>query len=506
MDPLREAAQRDGMGPAVEGTGAGRGPDGAPRAVSWCWAELDRKADRVALRLAEAGVGPGQAVAMLLPPSPEAVLLLHAVPRVGAIVVPLHPGRPIPELRRALSAVGRPRLLLAPGEKVDALRQQWPEVASVAVEEVAPVGGSPGDVHDPDPADPTLRRALPEPVADTPVAVLLTSGSTGSPRAVPLTHGNLTASAQGAAQRLRLDPLDVWLATLSPAHVGGLALMHRAAVVGCPVLTRPRFDAQEFLELADQGAFTHASVVPTMLLHLLELRGDDAAPRGLRCLLVGGARTPTELLGRALVRRWPVALTYGLTEATSQVATAPPELVRRKPGTVGPPLPGVGVALGERDASGTGEILVRGPTVALLPPGNRTPSVRMDAAGWLHTGDLGRLDEDGDLWITGRLSDRIVSGGVTVDPAEVEEVLGGHPAVGEVAVVGLSDPEWGERVVAALTARDPGHPPMAAELDAWCRERLGPGKRPRTFRILEGFPRNPNGKVDRRALRSLLAE
>ena len=211
-------------------------------------------------------------------------------------------------------------------------------------------------------------------------------------------------------------------------------------------------------------------------------------PDSLRCLLIGGAHAKTELLEEALALGLPLALTYGLTEATSQVATAPPGLVASKPGTVGRPLPGVDLRI-----SGTGEILVRGPTVA---PGLEAED------GWLHTGDLGHVDGEGDLWVTGRLIHRIISGGVNVDPAEVEAVLRTHPGLEEVAVVGVPDPKWGERVVAALVP-DGKTEDLPHQLDRIAKAVLSPAKRPRDYRFLEALPRNVNGKVDRARIRSL---
>ena len=504
MDPLREAARRDPDGPAVAGPSATTGQE-----IRWSWAEVDQRADQTALRLAEAGVRPGDGVAVLLPPSPEAVVFLHSLPRAGALFLPLNTRWTSHELRRGLEAVPRPRLLVVAGDRVSGFRREFPHLGTVAMEEVVDSGSADAldDVDAPD--DPTLRASLPEPGADTPIAVVLTSGSTGSPRAVPLTHGNLMASARGAAERLRLGPADTWLASLAPAQVGGLALLHRAAVVGCAVITRPTFQPEAFLELAQAGEISHASLVPVMLRRVLEVAGDEPAPRGLRCLLLGGAPTPPSLLERALQRRWPVALTYGLTEASSQVATAPPDRVREKPGCVGRPLAGVQVAVRRPDASGVGEVLVRGATVAPLPPAGSAgddpddapAAVHVDRSGWLRTGDLGRLDGEGDLWITGRASDRIVSGGVTVEPAEVEEVLLRHPGVAQAAVIGVPDPEWGERVVGAVVPADHLDPPAEADLLAHARERLAPGKRPRALRVVRELPRNANGKVDRRALR-----
>lgn len=479
-------------------TAAGEG------SVSWSWSELDRIADLAALQLAEAGVGPGQAVATLLPSSPEAMALMHAVPRAGGVLVPVNPAWTRDEVRRALQVVGRPRLLLVPGPEVAAVRRDLRDMGTVAVEEIVPMRPATAEP----PQDPTLRPAIPEPSSDTPVAVVLTSGSTGSPSLVPLTHGNLMASARGAVRRLGLDPMDRWLASLSPAHVGGLALLHRAAVVGCGVISRPRFKAVEFLELARRGEVSHASLVPVMLRRVLEEagagEGGAMAPRGLRCLLVGGAHLPQELLMEALRLRWPIALTYGMTEASSQVATAPPARVRQKPGTVGRALPDVVVRVDEPDADGVGELLVRGPTVAPLPPQDEPttrPSVYLDASGWLHTGDLGRMDDEGDLWISGRISDRIVTGGVTVEPAEVEASLLAHPDVAAVVVVGVPDPEWGERIRAVVVPTNPSDPPATEDLLAFAGAHLSAARRPREVRFLDELPRNASGKVDRSVLR-----
>ena len=266
-------------------------------------------------------------------------------------------------------------------------------------------------------------------------------------------------------------------------------------------------------------------------------------------MLVGGAGAPPGLVERALAAGWPVALTYGMTEACSQIATAPPGLVRAKPGTAGAPLDGVEV----RIAPG-GEIEVRGAVVArayhrvdpatgaeaalaggdpapgrtgrgrgvrhrrVAPPAVVGAAALRGADGWHRTGDLGRLDRDGHLWVTGRRAHRIVSGGVNVDPAEVARVLAAHPGVAEAAVVGLPDPEWGERVAAAIVpaaappAENPPRegpqqepPQAAADIHRHCRAALGPAARPRTLKVLAALPRNPGGKVDRARLAALLS-
>ena len=335
-------------------------------------------------------------------------------------------------------------------------------------------------------------------------AILWTSGTTGRPRGVALGHENLAASARGARDRLSLGEHDVWLASLSPAHVGGLALIVRSLLLGS-ILVAPGSIRGEALPGLLRGSrhippVSHLSMVPTQLRRLLETWGDAAPPRTLRLILVGGAHAPARLVERAMASAWPVALTYGMTEMTSQVATAAPAEVLYDPEAVGRPLEGVEVRADE-----SGEILVRGPTRALGYVGAEEPLA--DADGWYHTGDLGALDDQGRLRITGRRSDRIVSGGVTVDAREVEEALREHPAVSDAAVVGIPDPEWGERVGAAVVLVPPAEgeaqPPLAA-LQDWCRARLSAAKRPRSWVVMTALPQNANGKVERDAVRAAL--
>ena len=283
---------------------------------------------------------------------------------------------------------------------------------------------------------------------------------------------------------------DRWYASLSLGHVGGLALVHRAAHVGCTLLVRGPFSAEVLAELIDQDRLTHASLVPTMLRRLLDVRGGQPVPSTLRCLLVGGAEAGHTLVPNAIEQGYHIALTYGLTEACSQVATAPPELVAEKPGTVGRPIDGIELRIGE-----DGEIAVRGGTVS---PG------AADEEGWLATADLGRIDADGHLWIIGRISDRIVTGGTTVDPRSVEVVLEGLPDVSAAAVAGIPDDVWGEAVVALIVL----HPWVEADPKALMeqvRERLSASELPRRVEFAETLPLNANGKIDRGAVRAVFS-
>jgi o-succinylbenzoate---CoA ligase len=313
-----------------------------------------------------------------------------------------------------------------------------------------------------------------QPAPEGVAAVMHTSGTTSAPKRVELTYGNWLANALGSAVALGLDPAERWLCPMPLAHVGGLSVLIRSTVYATTVVLQRRFDADAVLSelMSAERRITLVSLVPTMLARLLDA-GLERPPT-LRWALLGGGPTPAPLLERAAAAGVPVAPTYGMTEACSQIAT------------FGLPLHGVELRL---DAVRE-EILVRGAVVA---PG----AVSDD--GWLHTGDLGAFDERGRLLITGRKADTIVSGGENVAPAEVESVLLEHPSVADAGVFARPDPEWGEAVIAAVVPRD-GEPVDPAALKAHCAERLAPFKIPKAFEPRAELPRTASGKLLRRKL------
>ncbi len=461
---------------------------------TWSYRDLDVRVHERAEVLRAQGVRAGSVVPRVLEATADDIVTLLALWRVGAVPAPLNPRLTSAERSAA------ERVLLAPGRSVP------------------PEGGGRSG---------TGGATGPEGVLADAQAVLWTSGTEGRPRGVAISADNLRSSARSAAARLDLGPGDTWLASLSLAHVGGLALVTRSLLLGGHMVAVGGFDAALVSALIDgeggaageavrrassstraagAGAerarpwsalppLTHVSFVPTQLLRVLDRRGERPPPPTFRCVLLGGAHAPDDLVARALAGGWPIALTYGMTEMTSQVATAPPDLVRAAPGTVGPPLDGVALRIDDG-----GEILVRGPMRALGYVG--AAEALADGEGWYRTGDLGRVDGGGRLWVTGRRSERIVSGGVTVDPVEVEDTLRAHPSVADACVVGLPDSEWGEVVAAALVPA--GVSVDVDALDAWIRGRLAPAKRPRRWTVLRELPRNANGKLDRRSVREAL--
>jgi O-succinylbenzoic acid--CoA ligase len=303
-----------------------------------------------------------------------------------------------------------------------------------------------------------------------PAIVVHTSGTTAGPRPIALTYGNWLWSALGSAVALGVDPADRWLCTLPLAHVGGLSILLRSAIYATTVVLHERFDAEAAAdEIATRA--TLVSVVPTTLARLLD--AGLRHPPALRAALVGGAPVAPALLHRAAAAGVPTVGTYGLTEACSQVTTG------------GPPLFCTRVRIGVGR-----EILVAGPTVA---PGS------VAADGWLHTGDEGTLDAAGNLTVSGRAGDTIITGGENVAPTEVEAVLAGHPAVSEAGVHGAPDAEWGQRVVATVVLRS-GATATEDDLRGYCRVRLAGYKVPRVVRFAPELPKTASGKLLRRSL------
>ena len=437
--------------------------------------ELDQAATRWGDRFRATGLLPGAVVALSVPPGPEAVAALFGAWRGGYVAAPLHEGLAEHEVAYAMR-------LLRPACRVDA----GGAVATVADQAS---GGSHGtDARD------RRRNAC---------VFLLTSGSSGSPKAVGIAPDAFAASAAGTRRLLSLRPDDCWGLCLSLGHVGGLALLLRAVAMGCAVRLWASFDADAVAEAVAAGDVTHLSLVPVMLRRVLDSLGGRVPAGRLRCVLVGGAAASRELLDRAARAGLPVAPTWGMTETASQVATAPPELARRLPGTVGPPLPGVEVKAVDADAPhGRGVLAVRGPTLAsvvIRTPGAAPEALPVDDDGWFRTADVGRVDEAGRVWVEGRADAMIVTGGLNVAPREVERVIESMPGVAEAVVFGTPDEEWGE-VVAAVVEADRSTV-RAEDVFSHCRARLAKGRRPSRVQVVEGLPRTQMGKTMREAAR-----
>jgi O-succinylbenzoic acid--CoA ligase len=413
------------------------------------YAELEAEATWVARRLAAHGVRRGSTVAMTMHPRREQVVLVHALMKLGAVLLPLGT-RLGAEERAAVIAAEKPAVNLDDAGELTQTEADLPLLGEHDMDELA--------------------------------CRVMTSGSTGRPDPVGLTYGNFLWSAVASAFNIGVEPEDRWLCCLPLSHVSGLSIVMRSVIYGTTAVIHDGFDVDRVAGALERDEVTVVSLVATMLARLLEADADLAAPR---TILVGGGPVPEDALEEAIGRGATVVQTYGLTEACSQVTTLAPADARRKLGSAGRPLLTTHLRIQD------GEILVQGPTVA---PG------RADADGWLHTGDLGRIDDEGFLYVEDRIDDMIVSGGENVVPAEVEKVLLRHPHVADAAVVGREDPEWQQAVTAIVVLED-GSAVTPDELRRHCAEALAGFKVPKRVELAAALPRTPSGKLMRRALR-----
>nr|WP_241728914.1 AMP-binding protein [Nocardioides zeae] len=439
---------------------------------------------------AAAGVGPGDTVAVMLPNRLEIVVAMFAAWSRGAALTPVNPALTDAEVGHQLDDSGAV-LLVADDRGHEVARGR--AVAVVHVDDLRGTSGAaPSTTPTVDPGAPAL--------------VVYTSGTTGRPKGCVLTHANVDAMVRAIVTHLRLDAADRSLLVLPLFHCNGLLVGVLAPLLaGGSVVVAPRFRPADFWDLVEAERPTYFSAVPTMYA-LIDAHTERAVDTSsLRFVVCGAAPMPADLIGR-FEERFDVVLVegYGLSEC-SVAATINPLDERRKPGTVGLPLPGIDVAIASADgehlpAGERGEVLVRGATVmaGYLHRPEETAATVVD--GWLHTGDVGYLDADGFLVLVDRVKDMVIRGGENIYPKEIEDVLYEHPAVLEAAVVGRPDPTYGEVPVAHVALR-PGASATPDELRAHCAAVLARFKVPADVQLHAALPKNSVGKLLKPALR-----
>jgi acyl-CoA synthetase (AMP-forming)/AMP-acid ligase II len=445
----------------------------------WTGDELMRRAAGTADWLDEVGAPLGRPIAALLSSSSTAFALVIAGASTQRPLAPLGPRSTVSELSACVGRLDSPLVAAEP---------QFADVAaSVAANTGRQLVVLPA-------VPPSTRNLALDAPADSVAALLHTSGTTGLPKAVPYQHGRLAARVGVNAALLELGPGSLYASSSPLHHIAGLGMFFVALGSGATLLTFGGFSVDNWLDLGRRGV-THALLVPTTIDILLE-HGALALP-SLQMLQYGASPIHPDTLAAAMAVLPGVRFVniFGQTEGSPitcltaedhrRAAEGRPELL----GSVGRAAPGVELRIESPDADGIGEVVGRAAHF-FLP----------DADGWLRTGDLGRLDGDGYLYLSGRRGDKIVRGGENVYPVEVEDVLLTHPEVREVAVVGIPDRRWGEVVKAFVVPRDPGACPDDEALRAYARARLAGFKVPVEWEFVTALPRNHAGKVLRRAL------
>jgi acyl-CoA synthetase (AMP-forming)/AMP-acid ligase II len=447
---------------------------------------------------------PGDRVAILAENRAEYVECYYAVPRAGRVLVPLNHRLHAEEWRAALTRSGA-RVLIAEPELLDRLGARAARDAGVAT--IVGLDGVEADVDYPSLDGPALPSAA-DRRADDVTWLVGTSGTTGTPKLAMLTHSGLLAAVRATLAARPVGPGDTLLTPFPLCHVAGynVLVLHHAAR---PIVVMRRFDVDRLLTLVTEHDVTMLSVAPTMIAMLLADERVDPVLRHVRAIGYGASAVPAPVL-RAAVERWGVDLSqgYGMTELSGNAVFLGPDEHRaaaagdaRLLGAAGYAAPGVEVRLDDV----TGEILVRAPQVMAGYWEDPAATAAALTGGRLHTGDVGRLDDDGLLTVVDRLKDVIVSGGENVASRDVEVVLHTHPGVADVAVIGLPDEQWGERVTAVVVRRD-GATVTDTELIALSRSHLAGYKTPRAVVFVDELPRNAAGKVLKQQLRADLGQ
>ncbi|TVT58001.1 MAG: o-succinylbenzoate--CoA ligase [Sedimenticola thiotaurini] len=440
------------------------------------YAHLFDVSARLAHRLSSQGLRRGQIMAVQLDSTWQLAHLLYAALQLGVTFLPLDPRMELQRCRKLLSQVGchcliSDQLMSAPGLQMISPVELFNQSSKVSVHfQLTPLDAAAIQL------------------------IIATSGTTGDPKGVMLSGANLAASAAASEARLGLGRGDSWLACLPLFHIGGLSILLRCLAVGAKVLLQEGFDAAKVWEQIAKGAVTHISLVPAMLDRLLQQAGDEHPPAALRVVLIGGGPLSGSLAERAHAAGWPLCVSYGMSETASQFATDAGPDAGLAPGLVGLPLDGYEVII-----TADGRIRVRG---AAVMAGYANPEGELDRGldqGWFETGDLGSLDGQGRLTVTGRADDLLVSGGKNIHPVEVEEQLMRCPGISSVGVTGRADPVWGVILVALYSGEF-----SVEQLRGWAADNLPGHLRPREYIQIDQLPLNQMGKLSRSALKQML--
>lgn len=473
-------------------------------------AEARDRVRRVAAGLQELGVAPGERVAVMLPNCPEVGITYWATWRIGGAVTPIVFLLPPPEINRILSdseaivAVTSSELLpavLAGAEGVSTLKS------------IVSIDQAEGTIAFTD-LETSGEADMIERDPDDLAALLYTGGTTGASKGVMLSHNNLEWTARAASEASEVKPEENGVLALPLSHSFGLHVSILNALTPNKGVLLRWFDPTQMLDLIQEHRVLRTAVVPTMLQMMLPLPLENWDLSSLEYITCGAAPLPEEILTQWETRVPSSRLLqgYGLTETSPTVAVQSPSSARdgtRAIGSVGPVVSGVEVRIASDEGESlppgeVGEITVRGPNVMLGYWRNEEATNSAIRDGWFHSGDVGRVDERGNLWIVDRVKDLIIRGGFNVYPVDVEAVVLQHPDVAEAGVVGRRSDTWGEEPVVFVVAAG-GASLDTDEILKFCEEKLAKYKRPVEVIPLDMLPKTPIGKIDKKELRARLS-
>ncbi|MGW1029444.1 long-chain-fatty-acid--CoA ligase [Streptomyces sp. NPDC002577] len=483
------------------------------------YAQLDDKAARLSNVLAAGGVADGDRVAYLGLNSSAFVVTMLAAFRLGALFVPVNFRLAEPELRRVLAGSGAKVIVCEEGHRpmVEAVRADTALERFLLVDDDPEVPATDADGWEH--WSPLITAATPSTTlvakyADDPAILMFTSGTTGTPKGVVLSHGNTWWNSVNVEMRLDTRRGDVTYAAAPLFHIGALnSFMLRTLVRGGTVVVRRSFDPQVCLDDLVTHRVNSMFGVPQMFAALARVPGVfDQDLSQLRSIVVAGAPVPPSLVQLYATHGVLLQQAWGLSETAPFATHLPAEHTLDKAGSAGIAMPYTEVRVVDAGTNEPvkphvpGEVVVRGPNVTAGYWDNpEATAAAFDDEGWFHSGDIGYLDEDGYLYIVDRLKDMIISGGENVYPAEVERVLASMPGVVDVAVVGVPDEQWGEAVAAVVTVADD----VVITLDdlrEYAAGHLARYKLPRRLKLVQAMPRNASGKLEKVAVRRLATE
>jgi fatty-acyl-CoA synthase len=476
-------------------------------------AEFNARVNRLANSLPSVGIIRGERVAVLFPNNPEFLEVLFAAGKIGAIMVPLNFRLAPPELAYILNDSGATVLIYS-----NDFAFQAGEVAKLETgvkHFIAVGGGNEGDmdyeewISGAPETEPVVEREI---TLDDPHFIMYTSGTTGRPKGAVLTHGNTQWNGVNAILTYSLSKEDTNLVAAPLFHIGGLSAAATPIIYsgGKVVLTR-FFVPDQVIDAITKHRVTTMFGIPVMFLLMSmseKFEGGDFS--SVRVMIAGGAPCPVPLIEKYQEKGVLFSQGYGLTETAPAVSALPEDDVHRKRGSAGKQLFHVDIRIFDEDdnelpAGEMGEIVIKGPNVFKEYWNMPEETAAALRNGWFHSGDMGRFDEEGYLWIVDRKKDMIISGGENVYPAEVEDCIHAHPKVADVGVVGMHDQKWGEAPLALVVVM-PGEEVSEEEIIAFTRERLARYKTPKKVIFVEELPRTPTGKILKKELRAKYVE